>query len=292
LLRAYVRYLPLAFGKEALWERVIDPYFAWNRYEFVASTVFGRRMRGDTRDILQQYVYYFGVWEPNLTRWIARTLGAGDTFVDVGANIGYFTLLASALVGREGVVVAVEPSPRLFGTLRETLALNRVGNARLVNMAALERQTRVSLYRGTENHSGLTTTREERGLEFECEVDAAPLSMILHQEEICSARMVKVDVEGAEWSAIQGMMPLLRDGRSDLEVIVEIDPELLSHDGRQPGDLIEFFADHGLHAYRIENDYSPSAYLGRTSARPPERLRSAVTGVSDVIFSRREAEQL
>lgn len=287
-----MRYFPLAVGKQALWDRVIDPYLAWERYEFDAATVFGRRMRGDTRDILQQYIYYFGVWEPNLTRWIARTLNPGETFVDVGANIGYFTLLASSLVERHGTVIAVEPSPRLFEALRETLALNRIENTRLVNMAALDRETRVALYRGTEYHSGLTTTREERGLELECEVAAAPLSKILQPEEARSARLVKIDVEGAEWSAIQGALPLLRNGRSDLEVIVEIDPELLSLEGRKPRELIESFADHGFHAYRIENDYSPEAYLADAPPQPPERLRSVIAGVSDVIFSRREGEYL
>ena len=95
LFRSYVRYIPFSAGKRYLWARVIDPYFAWISHPFVASTVSGMKMKGDAKDIIQQYIYYFGVWEPHITGWVSRRLAPGDTFVDVGANIGYYSLLAS-----------------------------------------------------------------------------------------------------------------------------------------------------------------------------------------------------
>jgi FkbM family methyltransferase len=291
LLRAYIRYFPLATAKQALWTRVVDPYFAWQRHEFVATTIFGSKLEGDTRDILQQYVYYFGVWEPHLTKWIARRIRRGDIFVDVGANVGYFTLLAATLVGQSGTVVAVEPSPRLFAMLRKGILRNRVKNVRALNLAVLDHSGTVPLYRGTEHHSGLTTTRAERGLDLECEVEAAPLMAILLPEELENARLVKIDVEGAEWAVISGMEPLLRAGRPDLEIVVEIDPELLAHQRRRPEDLLQLFAEHGFHAYRVENDYSAESYIAsRGRELPPRRLRGPIEGVSDVIFSREDAE--
>jgi FkbM family methyltransferase len=292
LLRAYVRYFPLALGKQVLWSRVIDPYLAWQPHRFVASTVFRSRIAGDTRDILQQYVYYFGIWEPDLTGWISRQLRGGDTFVDVGANVGYYALLASRLVGETGRVVAIEPSPRLFEALGDAVTRNRLTNVRTVNLAVLDRSARVALFRGTEHHSGLTTTRAERGLDFECQVEAAPLPAILSPEETRRARLVKVDVEGAEWSVVSGMESMLADGQEDLEVIVEIDAALLAHQGRQPSDILALFKDHGFHAYRLRNDYSPESYIERQPALAPERLRGSLEGVSDVIFSRRDAERL
>ena len=287
-----MRYFPFPLGKQTLWSRVIDPYLAWQPHQFVASTVFGSRIAGDSRDILQQYVYYFGIWEPDLTGWISRRLHSGDTFVDVGANVGYYSLLASTLVGQSGSVVAIEPSPRLFQAIRDSVARNRLRNVRSVNLAVLDRSTMVSLFRGTEYHSGLTTTREERGLEFECRVETAPLPAILSPEETRGARLVKVDVEGAEWSVISGMEPILASGRDDLEVIVEIDAELLAHQARRPDDILALFADHGFHAYRLRNDYSPESYIARHRAVPPERLREPLEGVSDVVFSRRDADRL
>src|SRR5437867_4093793 len=88
LVRAYIRYVPLAAGKRSVWERLVNPYLAWEPHPFVARTVFGSDIAGDAQDILTQYVYYFGVWEPHITRWVQGRLRQGDTFIDVGANIG------------------------------------------------------------------------------------------------------------------------------------------------------------------------------------------------------------
>src|SRR5262249_10578177 len=118
LIRAYVRYTPRTIDKRLFWSKVVNPHFAWQSHEFVATTVFGTRLAGNTIEILQQYVYYFGMWEPNLTRWIWERLRPGDTFIDVGANIGYFSLLAAKRVGATGRVVAIEASPKIFSALQ------------------------------------------------------------------------------------------------------------------------------------------------------------------------------
>ena len=73
----------------------MDPYLIWESHPFVAKTIFGMQITGDAKDIIQQYVYYFGVWEPHITSWISSSLRPGDGFIDVGANIGYYSLLAS-----------------------------------------------------------------------------------------------------------------------------------------------------------------------------------------------------
>src|SRR6266545_4932566 len=68
----------------------------------------GVRLLVETDDLIQGYIYLFGVWEPNITDWIRRTLLPGDTFVDVGSNIGYYSTLAARLVGSAGSVVAID----------------------------------------------------------------------------------------------------------------------------------------------------------------------------------------
>ena len=292
LIRAYIRYFPVAPGKREFWTRVVDPLFAWQPHKFYASTVFGCKMAGETRDILQQYVYYFGVWEPNLTRFIGRRLLPGDTFIDVGANVGYFSLLASTLVGGSGRVVAIEASPKLFAALRANLDRNRVHNVRAVNMTASDRRGIVRLFGGNDYHTGLTTVCEQRGLKFECEVETLPLSAILSPLEMQSARFIKIDVEGAEWSVVAGMAPLLRFGRTDLEIMVEIDPTLLAYQGKLPQDILTLFSDAGFYAYRVENDYSAESHIPPLTEQRPVRLHEPIRNVSNIIFSHEDSEYL
>lgn len=293
LFRSYVRYMPFSTGKRYLWDRVINPYFAWNSHPFVASTLSGIKMKGDAKDIIPQYIYYFGVWEPHITRWVSRRLAPGDTFVDVGANIGYYSLLAARLVGKSGTVVAIEASPRTVDDLLVNLELNGVSNVRVVNMAASECEGTAKIYRGHEHNTGLTTTLEGRGFDLEGEVHAAPLSAILKYEELQGARLVKIDVEGAEWSVVAGMESLIKGTRPDLEIIIEVNPELLARRGKTPADLLKSFLSAGYHPYRFENDYSPQSYIPLPREKRPQRIWSpTIQETVDLVLSREDKEYL
>jgi FkbM family methyltransferase len=278
-LRGYLRYAPVRAGKQALWERVIWPRFAWHPHSFTgARTRFGFRISGRTDEILQQYVYYFGVWEPAITRAIAERLRPGDGFVDVGANVGYHSLLASQLVGRGGSVVAVEPSPELHAALVRNVALNRARNVRTFPLAASDRSGTVGLVPGPNEHLGLTkvTALDEAAQT----VKAEPLSALLSPEEFARVRLVKIDVEGAEAAVVEGMMPLLGSARRDLELLVELH-------GESSDDLVGSLAEAGFTGFRLENDYSPAAYLRRPAALEPEPLTRPIDFECNVLFSRR-----
>ncbi len=205
-------------------------------------------------------------------------------------------VLGSKLVGVTGTVVAIEPSPTIFHSLEGNLARNRASNVRAVNMAASDRAGLARLFRGPEANRGLTTIVERESAandcQFECEVETAPLGAILRPNEAQNARLFKVDVEGAEWPVVAGMLPLLSAGRPDLEVMVELAPERLAYQGKSPQDVLQFFHDAGFHPYRIENDYSPESYLARQPHCRPLRIGTPIEQETDVIFSRQNAETL
>src|SRR3954447_9594533 len=102
----------------------------------VITTRDGLHYAGMTDDMVPAYMYLFGTWEPNITGYVKRALRTGDTFIDVGANIGYFSMLASKLVGPGGSVVALEASPEFYEIVQENIRLNNCGNVRPVNVAA------------------------------------------------------------------------------------------------------------------------------------------------------------
>jgi FkbM family methyltransferase len=250
------------------------------------------KVKGDAREIIEQYIYYFGVWEPHITAWISRRLAPGDTFVDVGANIGYYSLLASRLVGASGTVVAIEPSPRTFSKLNANMTLNGLSNVRTVNLAASACDGIVQIFRGDEHSSGLTTIIERKGFELECEVSAAPLSSILRPEEMRNTRLVKIDVEGAEWSVVAGMASLINKGRRDLEIIIEVDTDRLAHQGKTPDDLLRPFLTTGFYPYAVENDYSALSYIPLPPYKRPQRIKSPIRGLMDLVLSRQASEHL
>jgi FkbM family methyltransferase len=292
LFRVVIRYGLGRTWREHLWWRIVEPYICWHRHSFVCRTRFGARFGGDTGEILQQHVYYFGAWELDLTAWIAGKLQPGDVMIDVGANVGYFSLLGSRLVGEEGAVVAIEPSPAAYELLTSNLGRNVTENVRAVKVAAAERKGTLSLFAGHEAHRGLASVVANQGTGVEAEVAAAPLDAVVGRAEMERTRLVKIDVEGAEWSVVAGLGELWECAREDLEVVVEVHPEQLAHSGKQVEDVIDLFAERGFRPYRLHVDYSPSPYLSREAPTRATRVHGRVDYEAHLVFSRRDAEQI
>jgi FkbM family methyltransferase len=176
--------------------------------------------------------------------------------------------------------------------LQRNLSLNRAGNVRAVNVAAGESRGKQRLYAGDDYNIGLSSTVEKEGLRFEAEVLAAPLSDIVTGAESRSARLIKIDVEGAEAAVVRGMTTILEAARPDLEVMVEINPELLAAQGRRPEDVTDVFDSAGFQGYALDNNYSALSYLEPADDHGPIRIPGAIEWDTDVIFSRADRRQL
>jgi FkbM family methyltransferase len=283
--------IPSASVRELIWERVIDPRIYWREFDFVSRTCFNAKVAGNTADGIQKTICYFGVWEPNLTAWISDRLKPGDLFVDIGANIGYFSLLASRIVGKSGRVVAIEPSLPTFGLLQRNLSLNRARNVRAVNVAVSDREEEMDLFLHPANDSGRATMAKEwadgQGYHRGSRVRALPLNRVLENSEIRAARLIKIDVEGYEGHILPDLLQLLPNCRNDLEIIVEVTPSALAQEGKAASEMLEEFTSRGFRLYAIENNYSAGSYV--QAARPKRPLRLANSMFSeqkDLILSR------
>ena len=296
-VRGYMRYAPWTLGKWSVWRAMTMHYYGLEPLDahFVGKTIFGSRMGSNAQDCVGRYIYYFGVWEPNQTAWIRRRLRAGDGVIDVGANVGYYTLLASQLV-EAGKIVSIEALPALYGVLQKNLEMNKAKNVRAVNCAAWDREAQLAIYTRASDLPGQTTVMpswaERYQLQTQVQVPAAPLAAIVTVEEFRSARIIKIDVEGAEWRVLAGMEPLMRGGRDDLEIMIEVNPSALKAEGRTPEEVFDFFAGFGFHAYQFENDYLAERYIRREAPVPPKRVGDVPTEQADIVFSRVEAETL
>ncbi|MDO3379736.1 FkbM family methyltransferase [Geoalkalibacter halelectricus] len=284
IFRFYIRYFPLSLGKKHVWSAV-GSYFQYAKYPYTAKTLFGGKFSGNTVDVIQKFIYYFGIWEPALTYWIRERLKPGDIFVDVGANIGYFTVLASEMVGDDGGVVSVEASPSIFEELNRTIERNGIQNVRTLNLAVSNSVGKVGIYKSSEKNIGETSILEGRGV-LEAEVDSAPLPDILLPSEKEKVRIVKIDVEGAEYFVLDGMRDLLK-ACPRMEVVVEINPGRLKSLGKSLEEIFEMFEREGFQAYVVHNDYSAESCLTSRKLLMPKPLnKEGFSRQTDVIFTR------
>ena len=127
------RHLPAAWKVEVK-QRIFDRYLAWRDVTIEATTYFGSKISVQFPDMIQTSIFLTGIWEQHITRVISEALAPGDVFVDVGANVGYYSLLASSRVGSEGKVFAFEASPTIYAAL-----VANIGRNRLTNVVALSR---------------------------------------------------------------------------------------------------------------------------------------------------------
>ncbi len=278
--------------KSWLYRVVLDPYTNCSNAELHVESLYGFSLDGTLSGVVQRAVFHYGVFEPNLSAWLASTLHDGATFVDVGANVGYFSLLASRLVGPRGRVIALEPSPSNFRALERNVSRNAATNVRMLQVAAFDREASLPLYSIPEEEFTSGASLIARVGPPEAEVRAAPLPLILTPDDLRDARVLKIDVEGAEQEVVRGLLPGLSACSRDLEMVVEVLPK-----NAQP--IVDLLEPFGFHAYALENPMSPLDLSSNGSGRPM-RLRTPVSAETDLksgpvgylVFSRRDEDAL
>ena len=245
---------------------------------------------GGTRDMLSLYVRTFGVWEPYLSAFVRARLSPGDVFVDVGANTGWYTLLAAHEVGPSGHVVAVEPSDAIAAQLERQLARNDITNVRLVREAVSDHEGRVALELGPAEHTGMT--RAVRAADQGPSVPCRPLAQILGDDDWPRVRLIKIDVEGAEFAAVRGLAPGLGRLPDRAEVVVEVGAQRTGDPSEIRG-LFATFEGVGFNGYAVPNGYEVEDYLAYSPRRSFPRIDAGtLTGQVDVVFSRHGDDEL
>ena len=280
IARAWIRYVPCTLTKHWVWDR-----FSWRYRPFICRTRFGAIMKGNTEDLIQRHLYYFGVWEPHLTRVVSSMLKSGDVFIDVGANVGYYTLLAAPIVGELGGVVAIEASPSIFRLTLEHISLNGIRNVRAINAAATELRGRVQLYPGRSANIGGTSIVYQVSDAEPIDVEGIPLAEILTDEEVARTKLIKIDVEGAELLVLLGLAAVLPRLRRDAAILMEVSAVHLSEGDAAVRRIFTLMCENNFQAYEIRNEYSAAAYIADEAPLVPRPISEPLLGyVGDVLF--------
>jgi len=201
----------------------------------------GYRFRCDLRDTISREVCFTGCYEPQETLLIRSILRPGMTFVDVGANWGYFTLLAASFVGSSGRVLSLEPDPRIFSILQENVARAGLEQVTLMQTAAAHEPGIQSLagYAEAGGNFGISRITLKSGDDDGIfRVNSDTLDHILDLQGLSSVDLMKMDIEGAEVFALRGLADSLRKRRIK-RILLELHPFELAELGSTVSAVIE-----------------------------------------------------
>ena len=239
-----IRKVPLAYSAYAFLYRYLIP----RNQLFVNAH--GHKIFLDHRDMgmARALLLSGGRWEETETRLFSCSVQRGMTVVDVGANVGYYTLLAARLVGDAGKVFAFEPSPENFVLLERNVKANGYENVILIPKAVSNESGTAELLIDHASSGGHKLSRAATGADS-VEVETVSLDEYFANrgEQI---DVLKIDAEGAEMAILQGMRDVLSRS-SNLALLTEFSPQGIRDFGCLPEEYVKLLRVHGFRIYPV-----------------------------------------
>lgn len=196
-----------------------------------------------------------GVHEDGMVQTLRQFLGEGRCFVDLGANEGYFTIIAARLCGASGRVLAIEPQQRLLPVIEENIRLNQSPGVTLLNTAVgAEAGMAVMHLTASTNTGGSGFERRSRFALPTQAITMLTLEHVLDQQGVAHVDLMKVDIEGFEYEALLGS-PTVFEQQRVKALALELHPALLASRGKDVQDITALLASCG---------YTPVQTFGNT----------------------------
>lgn len=242
------------------WVRRIPPvlfacrlaYRSLRPREEVLATVCGRKMYLDPSDTgVSAPLITFGTFEPAMSALFGSLLARGYVVVDIGANIGFYTLLAADIVGEHGKVIAFEPVPRNVELLRKSVEVNGYKNVTVVPKALSNRHGETRFLVNDQNRAtGRIAIEGDDDSSIQVEITTLDEYFGQHGTVV---DLMKIDAEGAEPAILEGARALL--ARSpDLIILTEYNPKLIRAFGRQPTAYLRELSSLGFELLCLSED--------------------------------------
>jgi FkbM family methyltransferase len=196
---------------------------------------------------------WLGSYEQQKGAAIVRAISPGDVFYDIGANAGYYTLLGSRITGKVGHVYSFEPLPLNLSFLRKHIQLNSIENSSVLEVAVAAVDGVAAFTIGENSCEGhLTAATGIRTIQ----VKTASLDSLVSNNAIRPPKVIKCDIEGGEYDALQGAREVLRRyspvlflathgpeiHRKCVQLLLELDFEVRDLDGGLDGATDEIVA--------------------------------------------------
>lgn len=212
-----------------------------NHLKSDVSVVHNHKMFLDVNDTLGLSLN--GSYEEFETELVKKEVQRGDVVLDIGANIGYYTLIFAKLVGEKGKVYAFEPDPTNFKLLKKNVLINGYKNVIFVQKAVSQKNGIVKLYLCDDNKG------DHRIYDSGDDRDFLEIESISLDNYFCGKNrkinFIKMDIQGAEGLALQGMTDILKRN-DELKIISEFWPIGLKRAGTTPFSFLKLLLDHGF----------------------------------------------
>ena len=250
LFRWYLSRFPLRDGKAFFYERLHAGLQPGDRYVVVRLDK-GFRMKLDLADPEQLKVYFYGHYHERYEAdLVQRLLTGDDVFWDVGANVGYFTLMAATALKNHGSIVAFEPGQNAYARLTENLALNPYRNIRTFPVAVSDREGEAVLHLAGDIADSSASLYPAAGAQAGQEVcRTVSLDHLLDSQGLRPPDLIKLDAEGAELAVLHGARGLLAD--SPPLWLMEMEEKTLAAAGASKAAVANFLAGCGYRAAHL-----------------------------------------
>jgi FkbM family methyltransferase len=220
-----------------------------SRHAPVAVPLAGARIVLDGPGTVSRSVFLTASRETEDEAAFQELVQPGMTVLDVGANLGIYTILAAMRVGPAGAVHAFEPVPAVFACLERSIRLSGLGQVRLNQAAVSDRAGTVPMYLGVGKDSDIHSLAPSDRRPDRVDVTTLTLDDYVREHRIDQVQVMKIDVEGAELPALRGATGLL--ARDDAPIIqAELADDNFQAFGYSSPDLKRFLADLGYTAFK------------------------------------------
>ncbi len=208
----------------------------------------GRKMFTQNNDGLALSI--FKIYEPNQTEIVKKYVHEGDIVIDIGAHVGYYTLLMAQLVGENGKVYSFEPDPVNFQLLKKSVEINGFENVVLIQKAVSNITDKVKLFLG-DNDSAINRIYDAKLGDAKESIDVESIRIDEYFKENDElVNFIKIDSEGSEVKIINGMKQFLSRNQ-ELVMMTEFFPFLIKKSGDEPNQYLKSLEKSGFSLYNI-----------------------------------------
>ncbi len=243
-------------GLRYVWIQKYGPRLAGSQ-PLVARLPNGCVVECDIREEVARQIYFSGIYESVDAYLFCRLLRPGMTILDVGGNLGQYSLLSATAVGAQGSVHSFEPVPSNFERLSRNIRNNGLENVHLNQAAAWNEATTLTLELPSDsrdNAGSFQVSNPSGTTSGGFEAKSIRLDDYVREQALGRVDLVKMDIEGAEVHALEGATEMIR--RDHPLILMEVNRPALEALGSSPSRLMEIVRTHGYRAWHIATEPS------------------------------------